>query len=196
MDYNKAIRNRVIMKTIGLLKGDCAGIESKHIKAIWSLKFKESGRKINLPHKLYAQKIFNRVFIGSESSQSKDELDITLNIGKPELIGELVVRAELVNKFDIKKRQVNCEYFDFAQIRPPLFLRNRKAGEKVRIKNGVKKLKEILIEKKVPANERKSVLVLYDRDGILWILGIYRAYRAFIKKNTKNILKVEFEHTS
>ena len=75
-------------------------------------------------------------------------------------------------------------------------MRNRKAGEKVRIKNGVKKLKEILIEKKVPANERKSVLVLYDRDGILWILGIYRAYRAFIKKNTKNILKVEFEHTS
>ncbi|MEO0128244.1 MAG: tRNA lysidine(34) synthetase TilS [candidate division WOR-3 bacterium] len=98
-------------------------------------------------------------------------------------------------KFDLKKRQDNCEVFDFSQIYPPLVLRNRTEGDIVKIKNGTKKLKKILNEKKVPANERNSVVVLCDRKGILWVIGIYRAYRAFINNKTKDILKVALEYT-
>ncbi len=195
MYYNKAITNRIVMKVIHDLKGDLAGIESKHISAVLNLRYKESGRKVCLPHCLYAQKIFDKIFIGIKSEELKNQFNIQLRIGEPAEIGNLCVNAEILKRFDLKKKQINCEVFDFALIKPPLFLRNRRIGDRVKIKNGSKRLKEILNEKRVPVNERDNVVVLCDGEGILWVIGIYRAYRAFIKNETKNILKVTFEHT-
>uniref|UniRef100_A0A7C6EJT7 tRNA(Ile)-lysidine synthase n=1 Tax=candidate division WOR-3 bacterium TaxID=2052148 RepID=A0A7C6EJT7_UNCW3 len=195
MYYNKAIGNRVIMKAIEELKGDLTGVESKHIEALWCLNDKKSGKRICLPYCLYAQKIFDRVFIGIENRGLKNDFNFQLKTDEPVEIGNLVVSAEIVKNFDLKKRQDNCEVFDFSQIYPPLVLRNRRTGDVVKIKNGEKKLKEILNEKRVPANERDDVVILCDQEGILWVLGVYRAYRAFIGQNTKNILKVEFEYT-
>ncbi len=194
MYYNKAIGNRVIMKVIGELKGDLAGVESKHIEALWCLKNKKSGKMINLPYRLYAQKIFDKVFIGIENKDLKNNF-FQLKTDEPVSICNCIVSAEIVKYFDLKKKQDNCEVFDFSQIYPPLFLRNRRTGDLVKIKNGEKKLKEILNEKRIPANERNDVVILCDQKGILWVLGVYRAYRAFIEKNTKNILKVKFEYT-
>lgn len=195
MYYNKAIVNRVVMKIIKELKGDLSGIESKHISAVLSLKDKSSGRKVILPYNLYAQRIFDKVFIGIKNEGLKNKLKIKLKIGESVDIGRFVVKGEILKKFDLKKRQDNCEVFDFSQIYPPLVLRNRTEGDIVKIKNGTKKLKKILNEKKVPANERNSVVVLCDRKGILWVIGIYRAYRAFINNETKDILKVALEYT-
>ncbi|MEO0129479.1 MAG: tRNA lysidine(34) synthetase TilS [candidate division WOR-3 bacterium] len=195
MYYNKAIVNRVVMKIIKELKGDLSGIESKHISAVLSLKDKSSGRKVILPYNLYAQRIFDKVFIGIKNEGLKNKLKIKLKIGESVDIGRFVVKGEILKKFDLKKRQDNCEVFDFSQIYPPLVLRNRTEGDIVKIKNGTKKLKKILNEKKVPANERNNVVVLCDRKGILWVIGIYRAYRAFINNKTKDILKVALEYT-
>ncbi|MEO0123450.1 MAG: tRNA lysidine(34) synthetase TilS [candidate division WOR-3 bacterium] len=195
MYYNKAIVNRVVMKIIKELKGDLSGIESKHISAVLSLKDKSSGRKVILPYNLYAQRIFDKVFIGIKNEGLKNKLKIKLKIGESVDIGRFVVKGEILKNFDLKKRQDNCEVFDFSQIYPPLVLRNRTEGDIVKIKNGTKKLKKILNEKKVPANERNSVVVLCDRKGILWVIGIYRAYRAFINNKTKDILKVALEYT-
>ncbi len=194
MYYNKAVINRLIMKVIKDLKGDLTGIESKHIEAVLSLKSKLSGRRIHLPSNLFAQRIFDKIFIGIKNERLKRHFKYLLKVGEAAEIGNLKVSIEIVRKFDLKKRDINCEVFDLSKIRPPLILRNRRIGDVVKIKNGEKKLKEILNEKRIPANERDNVLVLCDQDGILWVLGVYRAYRAFIKKDTKDILKVAFEY--
>ncbi|MCX7995278.1 MAG: tRNA lysidine(34) synthetase TilS [candidate division WOR-3 bacterium] len=194
MHYNKAIRNRVIMKAIVELKGNLTGIESKHIEGIWSLRSKLSGRILCLPEGLYAQKVYDKIFLGWKDSAIKKRTEIELEIGKEIRFGDLKVRSEIIEHFDLKKKKENCEVFDLSQVVPPLILRNRKRGDVVVIKGGKKRLKEILIEKKIASLERDDVGLLCDREGILWVMGVYRAYRAFIQKNTKKILKVEFEH--
>jgi|UniRef100_A0A7C4TEX3 tRNA(Ile)-lysidine synthase len=190
--YNKAIGNRLIMKVIGEIKGDMRGITSKHIEEIRNLNNKQSGKKVILPGGLYAQRVYGDIFIGYAGEKKNNE--VFLKIGDEVQFNDLRVRAELVNEFKPSDIRNNREFFDFDQLCPPLFLRLRRPGDFVEIKIGRKKLKEILIEKRIPANKRDGVALLCDQKGILWVLGIYRAFRGFIKKGTKNILKVEFEY--
>lgn len=192
MYYNKTIGNRVIMRAIMELKGDLEGIESKHIEAIRGLKDKKSGRKLTLPYDLYAQKIYDRVLLGFVKKEDDGEFFIEIGIGESLRVKNLIVRTEVIEGFDLKEK--DCEFFDLSEVSPPLVLRNRRPGDVVAIKNGTKKLKEILNEKRVPVNQRNEVVVLCDEKGILWMPGIYRAYRAYIGENTRKILKVKCEH--
>lgn len=192
--YNKAIVTRIIMEIIKSLKGDLTGITSKHIEAIIGLKSKLSGKKILLPQNLYAQRIFGKIFVGCCNKSKIEKFYIPLKIGEEVIIGSLKLNLNLVRKYDLNRPLANCEVFDFAKIYPPLFLRSRKAGDTIRIKNGRKKLKEIFNEAKIPVSERENVMLLCDQHNILWVIGVRRAELAYIDKKTENILRVKFEY--
>ncbi|MEO0130975.1 MAG: tRNA lysidine(34) synthetase TilS [candidate division WOR-3 bacterium] len=98
-----------------------------------------------------------------------------------------VINIEKIKEFDYN----NCEYFDKDDIKLPLFIRFRKKGDIIKIKNGKKKIKKLFIDMKIPKIVRDNLPILCDQKGILWILGVYRAYRALIKKNTKKVLKIK-----
>lgn len=192
--YNKAIITRIIMQIIKSLKGDLRGLTSKHIEEVVSLKNKLSGKKISLLQNIYAQRIFRKIFIGYSKESKIKKFYIPLKINKEVSIGNLRLNLTLVKKYDLRYPVANCEVFDFTKIYPPLFLRNRKAGDIIKIKNGRKKLKEILNEAKIPINERDNVMLLCDQHNILWVIGVRRAEQAYIDDKTKNILRVEFEY--
>ena len=51
-------------------------------------------------------------------------------------------------------------------------VRNRKNGDRFRTKNGyAKKLKEYLIDKKLPQAERDKLLLVCDGSDVLWLIG-------------------------
>ncbi|MEO0206319.1 MAG: tRNA lysidine(34) synthetase TilS, partial [candidate division WOR-3 bacterium] len=171
MYYNKAVKNRVIMSIIKLLKGDLSGIGSKHIEDICSLNDRMSGRRINLPNNLYAQKIYGNVFIGYEDRTKKKDFCISLKIDKEVEASNLKIKASLLKKFFPGCRTHNCEIFDFDQLCPPIYLRNWKAGDTIKIRNGRKRIKKVLNEARVPVNERRNIVLLCDQKGILWVVG-------------------------
>ena len=54
----------------------------------------------------------------------------------------------------------------------PIVVRNRKDGDKIKLKTGTKSVSDFLTDKKVPYIQRKDILVLCDQfDNILYILG-------------------------
>ncbi len=56
----------------------------------------------------------------------------------------------------------------------PLWLRHRENGDKLAYNFGHKKLKDLLIDKKIPMEKRKSLWVLTDNDNnILWVQNLY-----------------------
>jgi len=57
----------------------------------------------------------------------------------------------------------------------PLFLRNREIGDRMTLNVGTKKIKDILIDKKVPANERENLILLSNNDKVLWIPNIKKS---------------------
>jgi len=57
----------------------------------------------------------------------------------------------------------------------PLTVRNRINGDKFSTESGTKKLKDVLIDKKVPLDERNSLPVFLNKDGeIIFIPGVYK----------------------
>lgn len=65
----------------------------------------------------------------------------------------------------------------------PITIRKRKPGDKLQFAYGKKKLKDFLIDKKVPMQERDSLLVFESQDNqILWIPGYYKAKTKGSKK--------------
>ena len=68
-------------------------------------------------------------------------------------------------------------------IKPPLYIRNKKEGDYISLKgtNGRKKIKDIFIEAKLPKQKRDYYPILVDsNDNILWIPNIKKS-----KFNTK-----------
>ena len=57
----------------------------------------------------------------------------------------------------------------------PLTIRKRCEGDKLIINSGHKKLKDFLIDKKVPKEERDNLLIVTNSMGeIIWVLGYYK----------------------
>lgn len=54
---------------------------------------------------------------------------------------------------------------------PPIVLRSRRAGDRVRLEQGTKTLKALFGEWKVPLGDRWKVPILADRNGVLAVLG-------------------------
>ncbi len=191
--YNPAVRNRALMHVIKELRGTLDGFESKHFEAIFSLKDKESGKKINLPKGIYCQREYDTLLIGIARPPRQVRIPVDF-AGDLFVSGNFKVRTRTVSRYSLKRPRPNCEVFDFREIEPPLLIRNARAGDYIKTKIGKKKLKKIYHEYKIPLHKRKELMMLCDKKGILWIFGFARAFRGFINKKTKKILVVNFEY--
>lgn len=85
-------------------------------------------------------------------------------------------------------------HFDLDGIDGLPFIRTRQPGDRIRPLglNGTKKLQDILIDAKVPIDQRDRVPLLCDREGILWVCGLRRSERSIIEKETTSILCLRY----
>ena len=81
--------------------------------------------------------------------------------------------------------------FDFDKIQGKAVFRSRKEGDRAEIHGGTKTLKKLFIEEKIPAEERSSVAVLCDDEGVLWIEGLGAAKRARLSEETVNVAAIK-----
>jgi tRNA(Ile)-lysidine synthase len=87
--------------------------------------------------------------------------------------------------------------FDHARIRPPFAIRSRRPGDRIR-PHGLtaeKKIKDLLMEGRVPRRLRAAVPLFVDGAGepgerILWVVGYRRSDHALVGADTNEILEV------
>jgi len=90
----------------------------------------------------------------------------------------------------------DAEVFDAAGLKLPLTVRPLRAGDRIRpfggsagadARDGEKKVKEILIDRKIPREDRWGRPVVCDAEGaILWIPGVLRSAHAQVTPETRN----------
>ena len=86
--------------------------------------------------------------------------------------------------------------FDMDQLELPLFIRNRKEGDRFYPfgLNGSKKVKDFLMDQKVPKHLRDQIPILVDKKHqILWIIGYRTSQIGCITESTQRILKIDYE---
>ena len=77
-------------------------------------------------------------------------------------------------------------------LRGDLMVRSRKAGDRLRPLGlrGQKKLQDILVDAKVPRDERDGVPIVTDNAGIVWVVGHCIADRVKVTPTTKQVIRL------
>jgi tRNA(Ile)-lysidine synthase len=91
---------------------------------------------------------------------------------------------------------VHSEYFDLKHLKFPLTLRARRPGDRI-IPFGSthsKKLKEILINQKIPLWKRGRLPIVENNHGILAALGAVRGDAAPVSSQTAHTLELKMEN--
>lgn len=114
--------------------------------------------------------------------KSYDECYVTENIATEEVYEEInlydsVVIENYGNFFFRKVLPENSQHYIkiSKSEKYPLIIRHRKHGDKLDINSGHKKLKDFLIDKKIPKDERDKILVVTNSaDEIIWVIDLYQ----------------------
>ncbi len=183
--YNDSVKRRVLKQ----LKPD---LDFKLIHRILEILEGRSGKMVTLPDGWKVVKEYDRLYMGKN------------RVGLPPVEKKLVIGGEidysgwcltalLKNKSNLTNKPKECEIFDFNKIELPLIVRTRKPGDRFQpLGLGTKtKLKEVMINDKIPKRLRDSLPLLCDQAGILWVLGGRRSERAKVNSQTKKFLLVK-----
>lgn len=92
------------------------------------------------------------------------------------------------------QKKKNCEYFDYNSLSGQIYIRSRKNGDAFVPfgMEGSKKLKEFLIDEKIPARLRGKIPLVVCGGAVLWVCGYRRSNLHRITGDTETILKIEF----
>ncbi len=83
--------------------------------------------------------------------------------------------------------------FDYDKIQLPIFVRTRRAGDRIRPfgLQGTKKIKKLFNDLKVPPQQRDSVPLVVSDDEIYWVVGYRRGAAAPVTGETRHILLLQ-----
>lgn len=163
-------------------------VTEKHISSIIQLiNNNKPNLNINLPNNKIIVKEYNKLLIKENTSKKS-------NYYKIELTNNLIIDNLEFNIIDNTENDSNyiCR-IDKSTIALPLYFRNRIDGDYIILKgsNNKKKIKEIMIENKLPISQRITYPILIDsNNNIIWIPGIKKS-KFCSKKNEKYDIIIE-----
>ena len=137
--------------------------------------------EINLPADVRVVKSYNQLTITKNNKKISDynillkEITAIPNGREIKIINDTTEKSNYYLKLNSK------------EVSLPLYVRSRKTGDKMIIKNmnNAKKIKDIFIDEKVPKEDRDTYPIVVDNnDNILWIPGIKKS--KFDKSNDEN----------
>ncbi len=84
------------------------------------------------------------------------------------------------------------EYLNRDRIVTPMKVRSRLPGDRYRPLSmaGNRKIKDILIDEKIPGSIRDSIPVIEDGEGIIWLAGYRPAHRCRVREDTRTIMEI------
>lgn len=116
-------------------------------------------------------------------AERESELDVPLQV--PGVTRLPALGVSLVADF-VQERTVTdgrTEIYGSARVLANAVVRTRRAGDRVRLAHGTKKLKAFLIDEHVPRVERDRVPLVACDEGIVWAVGVRRFLPARVKKD-------------
>lgn len=181
--HHLALQRRMIKLILSyLLKSDIKETGYAHIENIREIiKGTNPAASLQLPGHLQVRREYQRVIFSFIS----DTVSIPPYIYSLDIPGQTYI-PEI-------DRTIHCYYgsrdeknhlgkgvfavFDPAIVKGKLYVRQRQAGDRIQPlgMHGTKKVKDVLIDKKIPRDKRDRIPLLTDGEHILWIPGVRRS---------------------
>ena len=190
-----AIQRRVVRKALEEVKGDVKRITFDHISSALGMGSGKGTKKLDLPGDLVVQREYDRLVLRRRKNENLSFHYPLIVPGKTELPeSNLILEAEIILDRPANfAKEDSIAYLDWDRLEEPLFLRQRKRGDRFQPSGmrGSKKVKDFFIDLKIPLEERDMIPLLISKDKIAWVVG-YRVDERFkIREDTRRVLKIK-----
>ena len=208
--HHIALQRRILRKSVSEMLGDSSDLYFKHCIAMQNLIEGDAPNAVlPLPNGLQFRRAYQRIVFERKTTEIGNFSYPITTVGKT-LIAALnaEINAELGDGtsrrtptppngkfeaiFDYQKlRKVFAEPFSEAI---PLTLRNRRQGDRFQPygMQGTKKIKDFLIDAKVPRHERDNIPLLVCGDVILWVIGYTTSDLFKVQPHTQHYLYLSY----
>lgn len=160
-------------------QNDIYMITDRNIASIYNcILNKRSNLAIDLPGRYKFIKSYNYCYISTNDKHKRYKYELKDNI-------YIEGYGKIKKLKNAKESDNNIIYLNSSDLKLPLYVRNRKKGDRMVIKNmtNSKKLKDIFINCKVPIDKRDDYPIVVDsNDEIIWLPGLKKS--KFDRKNT------------
>ena len=192
----------VIKELLRLMLERCGGLKdvgAVHVEMLEQLMQKGCGRQNDLPGNIRAVREDGilRIFRKKESGDLQ-ETDISIPVpGTVSCDGWLITTELVENRPELQKQIMEekkyTKWISYDTILSGVHFRTRKAGDYLVIneQGGRKKLKDYLIDQKIPARQREQLRLFADGSHILWVPGGRISMAARISPKTDKVLKIQ-----
>lgn len=160
-------------------KKDIRRIHIEDLKGLWSL---QSGRKLQLPRKIRAE----RTQEGIEVYQEKERLEQCPSVSMK------VRKWERDKEARIFEENLYTKSFDYDKIKHDVRLRYRAEGDFLVITEDGRRqsLKKFFVNQKIPVRLRDKIPLVTVGSFVLWVVGYRTSMGYQVTKDTKHILEV------
>jgi tRNA(Ile)-lysidine synthase len=190
----KIIKEHLIRKAIGRVKGGLRGIEYVHLQEI-SKELEKERSALDLPGGIRFVLKEGKISFISQKEVKLPPYEFTLSLGE-NILAEIGWRFHLdvVDKKQISLNSLltGLEYVDYDKIKWPMVVRSRRIGDRFRPlgMKGTKKLKDFFIDVKVPLQQRDHIPLIADSKGIIWVVGLRLSDDYKVTPKTKRVLEI------
>lgn len=183
-NLNTVLKARVLRKTMRALNY-YKDVEQRHLVNVINLtKATDGEAQINLPFGLIARRTYNTLTICPQTKQEQE-----LNLQLPFTVGEFEFGKLTVGVFTAPPDCIPYISVDADKIPKGAVIRTRKPGDRfAKFGSGEKKLKDYLIDIKIPQHLRDSIPIVAYGNTVYAIFGYEISQKAKITDSTKNVL--------
>lgn len=199
------IKKRILYRAVTGFLGSRHDIEKKHVDGLLHLFSLQTGRKIELPGFVTARKTYEGISLEYQKVP-KEKKQIVLSLpeqGESYVVQygeyEITLRCFAWDPQDEKKgwaivpKKEYTKWFDYDIIKNGVVVRGRLAGDRIALYSDgrSKKLKDFLVNEKVPSAKRDDVLLIAEDSEILWAVGLRQSSRYQLTEQTRQVLEIK-----
>lgn len=190
-----AIGARVLRRAFETLAKGRGSLGNAHVQSLLTMLEKGRGR-VSLPCGITASMTAKGLILGkSAEAGSKKLAETVVDVPGVTVVGPWQVEAAIVAPpADVRSVGALEAYMDAGALAPPLTVRSRRPGDRLRPLGlgGEKKVQDILVDARVPAEERDGVPLLCDARGVVWVVGHRLDQRAAVTAETQKAVRLTF----
>ena len=209
--YEDLIKREILRKAINSISG-LKDIETIHLNNCVGLCKCQVGKEIHLPNHIIAMRGYNTLIVydsqlcldENDSIRNSQTTEIPITIHKEESMRKgMVQRVDFFgkcleirlfpyeNSLTIPKNSYT-KWYDYDKIRDAVVIRTRREGDFLWIhpQGKTKSLKSLLIDQKIPREERDKIPLVVCDSHVLWAVGVRSSEAYRIDQNTNWVLSV------
>lgn len=193
------LQEQVLLWSLERLTAGRKDITHKHIKALKALPDKNGSKRVDLPGNLEGIKEYDFLILRNKRRTCEEQPPFfaqTLPVpGRVNLEDGRVLELSLVEREKVEGLEENpyTKYLDYDKINNCLSLRYREKGDYLVInQQGQKKrLKEYMIQEKIPAASRERIPLIADGNHIAWVIGYRISSHYKVGEHTQRCLQMK-----